>query len=415
MSLMNLREMFDAITPQNLKNIPLIDDAIDIFIEQLEEVSPIAIDITKIWDNVSNKAIVGGSETESLLVSNAKDRLRTLMLQTYVSILYSTLKAAQTNQDLYAKFARDGISDSPLNGDVFDVIGDEYFLSNKAFNEMVGTERGLAYAYNLGQYLETNESTDDLIITDVEPFVYGATGSVYQETFEAIIKPLAHPLGFIYTYQQIVNKYITDEYGIDDLYTFSSIEVRQLNNYFYVFTEDDNDDNVKATFLTDRISLLTDDTFTLAEYNIYVKVYTNKVVSDYEDNSEDDTYKILTFDDGTCIVYYTDDSTIRYCNYSDFLKSTYEPTTIIDFTDSSTLYLDYEMEYEIEYTDSMEFIVIGDLSDSYDISDTDDENTPIESISYQLTVDNGQYGYTTDSQYMYTSDGFYLYLLENEE
>lgn len=414
MSSMNLREIFDAVTPYNIRSIPLIDTAMDIFIEQLEELSPIAIDITKIWDNISNKPIVGGSDTESTIVSDAKDKLRVLMLKTYVSILYSTLKAAETDAALAAVFERDGITDSPLNGDVFDVIGEEYFLSNKAFNEMVGTEKGLNYAYNLAQYLESREVLKDLEITDTEPFVMGIRGSVYRQSYEAIIKPLAHPLGFIYTYQQIINKYISDDYGIDDLYTFASIEVRQLDGYFYVFTSDANDDNIKSTFLTERTCLASSDIFTLDEYNEYVTVFCDKDVDDYEDNSDDDTYKILKFLDGTCIVFYTDDSSIRYCTYSAFKMSNYDPDVIFSFSDSSTLYLDYTCEYDIEYTEDMDFEVIGDLDDVLDISDTDDEFAGADEIDFSSYTDSGVYPYTNDTQYIYTSDGFYLYMYEND-
>lgn len=410
MSSMNIQEIFEAITPENIKQIPLMASAMEIFIEMLEENCQVSIDVSKIWDNVANKSVVGGRESESEILVNAKNNVRELMLETYTNVLYTTLKAAQTNRSLYEVFERDGITDSPLNGEVRDIIDDEYFSSNKIFNEMVGTIRGLEYAYNLGQYVESREFNNDLVVTSPSPFIYNLQGSIYHETFEAIVKPLAHPLGFVYNYQQITNITLNDQYGIKDKFDFSAIEIRQIDGWFFVFTDDITDDSIKTTFLTNRINPLTNEVFTLAEYNTMVSVYKNKTVLSYADLSEQENYKILRFVDGTCLLQYTDTNEIFLCDYNDFLMNTQSPDYIRSFSTHASLYLEYIKDVEFEYTDEFDFDVEPLFDEYVDITD----GAISDDITFTNEVTSGSYLVMEDS-YLYTSDGFYIYVFDNEE
>jgi len=408
MSSLNLQEIFEALTPENVKEIPLLSSAMEIFIALLEQNAQVSIDISKIWDNVANKPVVGGIESENTVVANAKNNTRELMLETYTNVLYRILKDAQTNRALYDIFERDGITNSPLNGEVRDIIGDEYFSSNKSFNEMVGTVRGLEYAYNLGQYVESREFNNDLVVSKVTPFVYLIQGSIYHETFEAIVKPLAHPLGFVYDYQQVSNQYIVDEYGLIDVFDFKAIEVRQIDGFFYVFTDDLTDENIKAKFLTNRVNPLTNEVFTLSEYASHVKVYTNKKATSYEDFSKQSDYILIRFDDGTCIVNYTDSNETLLCKYNDFLLNPQSPDYIRGFSEHASLYLEYDKDIEFEYYDDFDFQIEPDLIEYVDLT----EGAVTDTLTFESTTDSGVYLVTEDI-YLYTSDGFYIYAFDN--
>jgi len=408
MSSLNLREIFEAITPENIKDIPLIKSSIDIFIEQIESNSQISIDISKMWDNITNESnrSVSGTKPQNDIIINSKNRLRDLLLQTYVNVIYNTLKKAQSNKPLYDIFKRDGLVNSPLTGEIYDIIGDEYFLSNKAFNEMVGTKKGLRYAYKLGQFIEKRDYDDDLEVEDILPFVYGISGSVYKETFDSIVKPLSHPLGFINEYRQIKYQYITDEYGINDLFNFKSIEIRQINGKFYVFTSDSTDDDVKKVFLTNRINPSTGDLFTLSEYNRFVNVYTDKTVSDFEDYTKEFSYKLIKFTDGTNIIYY-DDVRVIYCLDSEFKKDRFNPVTIQSYSEHASLYIDYSTDIEFEYVD-----IIGMDLDSGLTEEFETLITVLEEFSDERDVQSGKYLYS-GNKYIFTTDGFYIYTYDN--
>ena len=53
----NLLSIFNAITPDNIKNIPIIEDSMRIFIELLQENSPISSDIKLAVSEKTNSSI----------------------------------------------------------------------------------------------------------------------------------------------------------------------------------------------------------------------------------------------------------------------------------------------------------------------------------------------------------------------
>lgn len=418
----NLKEIFDSITPENIKNIPLMRNAMDIFINKLEEHSAIAIDIKKMWDNIPEKSVVGGRTPDSELTANAKNRLREIIIDTYVVILKQVVTNAQNNKQLYAKFDRDGITDTPLSFDVVDIINNEYIVSNKLFNEKVGTETGIRYAYNFAQYLQGREYNDDMVLTDVQPFLFNIQGSIYHEMYEEVVKPLAHPLGFCYSYEQVIYEFITDYYGIKTVYDFRSIEIRQIDGYFDVFTQDSTDDNVRAKFLTERINPLTNEIFTLGEYQKQVKVYTSKYVEDYYNLLSTEKYRMVLFSDGTCIINYSDGRVI-YCLYSEWLKNNNNPVAIKAYSEHASLYLEYTTDFEFEYYDKFLMRHESTLSDSYDIFGNGAEHIDDSNFDTFTHAGSGMYLYTSDGKYLYTADeynetsndvqGFYLYGYDN--
>lgn len=428
MSSMNLKEIFDSITPENIKNIPLIQNAMDIFIDKLEEHSQIATDIRKMWDNIPEKAVVGGRQPDSKIVADSKNKLRGVILDTYVAVLKEVVEHAQRNQLIYNKFERDGITNSPLTYDVVDIINNEYAISNKQFNEKVGTETGIRYAYNFAQYLEGKEYTDDMVLTDIRPFFYNIQGSIYHEMYEGVVKPLAHPLGFCYSYEQVVYDFITDYYGIDTIYDFNAIEVRQIDGYFDVYTPDTTDQNTKLTFLTDRINPLTNETFTLDEYKSQVRVFTNKIADEYIDSLTTEGYRMVIFTDGICLINYSDGRVV-HCLYSEWLKNNNNPKAIKQYSDHASLYLEYTTDFTFEYYDEFmmvqEFVPMVDDYGTTSFAEPVPAHTALDDSNFDINTAgiSGVYFYTPDGYYLNTSDnslvdglnGCYLYAYDNDD
>ena len=308
---MDIRSIFDAITPENIKNIPLITTAMDIFVKNLEENALLSESIRRVYTNEYDAA-------DSDVVKESKLNLRKGLLDVYLTSLYNVLSQAQDNEVVKAKFAQSGISSAPFFQDVERIINDEYFVTNKVFKEKIGTNISIQYAYNLTKYLETAQTGNDLAIHPIKPFHFRTDGSILKEMYENIVKPLAHPLGFTYEYNQIVDQTIQDLFGVDIIYNVYSIELRNLDGRYNVFTADANDVNVKNSFLT-RINPTTGALFTQAEYTRYVTVFTNKVVDVFSDKVIDDRrYRTILFKDGTYLEQYTNPIEILYINYSDF-------------------------------------------------------------------------------------------------
>ena len=346
---MDIRGIFDAITPENIKNIPLIATAMDIFIENIEENAVIAESIRKVYDNEYDS-------TDSAMVQETKLNLRKGLLDVYMTALYQVLTKAQSNEVIKAKFEQSGINGTPFFQDVERIISDEYFVTNKAFKEKIGTDLSIKYAYNLTKYLETAETTNDLKLYEVKPFHFRTDGTILKEMYENIVKPLAHPLGFTYEYNQIVEQSIQDLFGIEITYNIYNIEIRNLDGRFDVFTAAPNDVLVKADFLS-RINAITGKLFTEQDYNNQVVVYTNKVVSTFVDKAVDDRhFRSILFTDGTYLEQYTNPIEILYINYADFIANIDNP--IKEYIGHWSLYVNYASDYTFGYTDDIERITI---------------------------------------------------------
>ena len=347
---MDIKGIFDAITPENIKNIPLIATAMDIFIENLEENALLSESIRRVYTNEYDS-------TDSDMVKEAKLNLRKGLLDVYMTALYQVLSKAQSNDVVKAKFEQAGIKDVPFFQDIERIISDEYFITNKAFKEKVGTDLSIKYAYNLTKYLETAETTNDLKLQEVKPFHFRTDGTILKEMYENIVKPLAHPLGFTYEYNQIVDQSIQDLFGVEIIYNVYNIEVRNLDGRFVVFTSASNDAAVKADFLT-RVNALTGRIFTESEYNSQVIVLTDKVVSVFTDKAIDDRhFRSILFTDGTYIEQYTNPIEILYLNYSDYALGNTD-NVIRPFVGHWSLYVNYASDYVLNYSDNIDQIIL---------------------------------------------------------
>ena len=387
---MDIRGIFDAITPENIKDIPLIATAMDIFIENIEENALLAESIRRIYTNEYN-------DSDSDLVKESKLNLRKGLLDVYMTSLYNVLSKAQNNEVVKAKLAQSGISDTPFFKDVERIISDEYFITNKAFKEKIGTNISIQYAYNLTKYLESAASTNDLHIQPIKPFHFRTDGSILKEMYENIVKPLAHPLGFTYEYNQIVEQSIQDLFGVDIVYNVYNIELRNLDGRFHVFTSDSNDDAIKANFLS-RVNALTGRLFTLDEYNSFVTVFTNKSVDVFSDKVIDDRrFRSILFTDGTYLEQYTSPIEINYINYSDYLINKFDDQ-LFDYSGHWSLYVDYASDFNFTYADEITKVVM-----EFEISKIKENNGGAEGNKY-YNLTSGEYAFKVGgNEYVYSA------------
>lgn len=401
---MDLKQYFYAITPENIRDIPLIQTAMDIFIANLEENSRITSDIKRLY-------ITEYKQTDSVLLQNTKLNVRKGLLAVYLSNLYNVLSKAQSDKAIKAKFDTLNISSAPFMTDVEKIINDEYFIANKTFKENIGTIDSIKYIYNLTEYLELATHSNDFTLTELKPFHIRTTGSVFTELYENIVKPLAHPIGFAYEYMHVLNKTFSDLFGIMMIYDVAKIELRNIDGLFHVFTGDSNDVNVKADFLT-RVNPLTNKLFTLSEYNAQVTVYTNKIINTFNDSVVDGrSFRSIVFTDGTYLEQYTNPIAILYTTYSNFLANSYAP--LYDYSGHWSLYTEYTTDWSPQYTDMMSSIATSAIDENFLLTDdticSDDFFSYMSSNAYYLVGDEGILPYVaTDNYYLVTNNNQYL-------
>lgn len=375
-----LKQIFESITPENIKNIPLLKHAMDIFIENLEENSKISQDIKEIYNNSYD-------DRDSEHLAASKKVLKEALLSTYVAAFYRIISEAQKNDLIKLKLEESGLELSPFINDVDRILTDEHFFTNKSFKEKVGTITSIGYAYNLTKYLEAGETDDDIRVTELSPFHFRSEGSTIKEMYEHIVKPLSHPLGFTYVYNQIIKESLQDLFGVEVIYDVNGVEIRNIDGRIHVFTSETDVQAVKESFVGTHVNPLTGAAFTAEEYDELVTVTTGKVVQTFTDEIIGTrTVKTIIFDDNTILFQKTNPLEITYSNYSNWLAGSSEQ--IFDYNDSHwAVYVDYSTDFELQYSDNIDL-----YRDIFEVTKIKEENNGSEGQKY-YNLTSGEYAF----------------------
>jgi hypothetical protein len=379
---MSIKQIFESITPDNIKDIDIIRDAMEIFIENIEKNSVISTDITRVF------------ESDNEYIQNA-------LYETYINSLYTAITKAQANPIVVNKMEQHLAEYIPLQGKITDILNDEYLVANKVIKQKTGLASIIEHTYNLAKYLQDNEkNANDFEFDPIRPFHFNVTGSIYREVYDNLVKPLAHPIGFTHNYLQTLVQPLIDYFKLDQIFTFNTVEVRCLSGNFMVFTPDMDDTNVQADFLT-RTNFLTGELFTLQEYNSLVTVVTNKVPTDF-----------ITYEDGSRVVKFVDDTIVKqelnpikvyYRTLAD--EQANNENYIHEFTAQCSLYVDVDIQVIAQYDDEVLFESYHILTDTYDTINND----ATDNVEEERIVVSGGYVYSSDNYYFHSSDNWYFY------
>ena len=237
---MNLNVIFDAIVPDNIKNIPLVNTAVKIFIEQLNRNAKIAQRIRNIYDIDSNDFYkineIGVVEyvTDSDFLKASKDNLKQGLMMTYLGLLYSMVSDIQYNSLITEATKMRNYENSKIFKEPYNIITSEFLGAFRHFQQSVGTENAMHYMYQFAKYIETGYLTDDLIVdTDDRTFMIHYKGSLHQHYFTEFLKYLVHPAGWTYTYTTILRIVFEDYFGIQFIYKLPRICIRKNKKYIF--------------------------------------------------------------------------------------------------------------------------------------------------------------------------------------
>ena len=239
----DIQEIFGSITPENIKNIPAVKDAMGIFMETLEDLSKESIDIKNIFEN---------------------DKIREELSKIYLDDLYSVLKAVESNQKLIEAIDRVNKLYNPPGADpssenyvsflrrdaianVSKYITNDHFLSFRSYKENKGKTQAIKYIYELLNIF-TNNGIAELefrVSEGQKPFHFNIESTLPKEFYEYIVYPLAHPMGFTYTYEQFMYLALEDffpemkiEYDVELLRTVC-LKSNGDTSYDYYIVRDD--------------------------------------------------------------------------------------------------------------------------------------------------------------------------------
>lgn len=286
-----IREIFNAITPENIKANPLFSTIIDAFLTELEDSSKYSIDINNIF-KTDNKII------------------KLQFIKMYLNSFYEIMKEVQSSNlvgDVFFNNSNDIVPDFTKILDI------EYFTTSKNFKENKGTRVAIEYVYKLIERMNTGALPSytpfKLEETQGTIFHFNVEGNLTAEVYENTVKPLAHPVGFAYVYSQVMSDLIHDFFRVLVSYKDVVLKINCINSDdAYDFIEEGyivqdiqegflNNKKYLRVVFSDGTSLLktTDGTF------VYIVHY--GVLSDPQDFTSGEIIKNFTSDQSGAQVF----------------------------------------------------------------------------------------------------------------
>ncbi len=335
-----LLSIFKAITPDNIKNIKLISDSMEIFIELLLENSYISADIKEALSENTTKGIseelpkiylndyysmIENLRTNKTIVNKFKRWNDALNPQLYPKgmpiisdkLIVNYFIIGETGDPLVDPNSEDGADKwniSPLSGKL-DILShnilqnkaENYFI-NRKFKESKGLKKSIQFIYDIvNEYMVNPDERTPLVFEETgRPFeIELISGSMDKDIYNESVAYLAHPLGFTYNYIYISELNFVDNFGLRKYYNIKMLEVRCLNGNVEKY-----DKNV-----------------------IYIE--------------EKENYLKIVFFDGTYLVQQND--SVSLYKADDTVIKQYPPEY------HCSIYLDYEILYETKLSDSIKF------------------------------------------------------------
>lgn len=363
---MDLSVIYDSIVPDNIKELPVVKASLNIFIELLNRNSQIAQRINRIY-NIDNELWYKlDSDGEPITVSDStflkttKDNLKKGLLLTYLSVLYNCIGEAQTSNLIRQATKLRNYNNSFINKEQINILSSEFLGSFRNVQQSIGTENAFDYMYQFAKYLETGYLVDDLNTSAKAPsnFISNYDGSLHKYYFTDFLHSLAHPIGWVYNYNTILNFILEDYFGIDIQYHLTRIVVKNSNNKYIFFTNLNKEQFLQSL----RIAVQSDETRSNTIWMESPLYYDQN-----ETNSRSITYKMIEnfnflelddLDTDKITDYFNEyDVLLVHFTYQCYNRYSLDGTdraSLITFTNGKILYFDNLNVY------------YGDLNNSYD-------------------------------------------------
>ena len=294
----NLYSEIIQFVPEAMREDPDFQRLIHLYCKTLEETFEYSDDViqTKLVDSLMEKF---SKTNESRYADFRQDILRVLLNE-----LFYTIDDAENSGVLYNKleevYNRVGLSVSGLEiAKMLDrIITEQNIVANKSFNQNKGKYSGFVYINNLidlaisgvekteSNYFKLIEGTRD---NPKEPFNYRVETSHYKETYEELVKPLVHPLGFGYVVSTMLFILLEDYFGLRLEQTLEYAEIRCLQQ----------DGSYTTTNLLEK--------YELVSFNEYTKENgTNRFILRVRDLLTNENLRFVGDYDNTLVLYGVD-------------------------------------------------------------------------------------------------------------
>ena len=233
-------ELFDTL-PSHLTNDKDFTDILRLFFDVIEERYELSQDLiqSKMIDVLFEKFL----KSNNLRLYNRRAEL----LKFHLNELFLAVENAYKDETFYKRIKSDfeklGLetpSDLNIEEKLLKSLNQQRVNSNKIFNKNKGKLISFIYAFQVisNASIQAFNASDGFIriIENIHPttgepipFSYRVESSLYKETFDTIIKPLTHPIGFGNAFATLLTFIFEDYFLVKETKTLESCVIRCLN------------------------------------------------------------------------------------------------------------------------------------------------------------------------------------------
>lgn len=232
-------ELFDAL-PSHLTDDKDFVDILNLFFEIIEDRYELSQDTlqSKMIDVLFEKFL----KTNNLRAYNRRAELLKFHLNELFLAVENTYKDESFYKRIKSDFDKLGLEPTNLNIEekLLKSLNQQRVNSNKSFNENKGKLISFIYAFQIvsNASIQPFNNSDGFIriIENIHPttgepvpFSYRVESSLYKETFDTIIKPLTHPIGFGNAFATLLTFIFEDYFLVKETKTLESCVIRCLN------------------------------------------------------------------------------------------------------------------------------------------------------------------------------------------
>ena len=227
--------------PTHLTNDKDFTDILRLFFDVIEERYELSQDLiqSKMIDVLFEKFL----KTNNLRLYNRRAEL----LKFHLNELFLAVENAYKDETFYKRIKSDfeklGLetpSDLNIEEKLLKSLNQQRVNSNKIFNKNKGKLISFIYAFQVisNASIQAFNASDGFIriIENIHPttgepipFSYRVESSLYKETFDTIIKPLTHPIGFGNAFATLLTFIFEDYFLVKETKTLESCVIRCLN------------------------------------------------------------------------------------------------------------------------------------------------------------------------------------------
>lgn len=186
----SIRNVYEQITPDEIKSVEVFSTSIDVFCDLLEDYSQASIDIKNILTD---------------------DYFLEEYFKTYNGVLWDTIKDLKTDQSFFRQneifkelSGGQNILDLDLINNPIKHLDKQELSVFREVLQTSGLKEGIRFVYEwIGRF--SAEEIKKIKITEIQPFVLDIEGTLNQAVFNHFVRILQIPLGFQYTYAEVTD------------------------------------------------------------------------------------------------------------------------------------------------------------------------------------------------------------------